>query len=37
MNRESFREPPDRLRAAAIAQGLEDRILTLAPGQVTEW
>jgi N-acyl-phosphatidylethanolamine-hydrolysing phospholipase D len=37
MNRESFREPPDRLLAAAAAQGLEERILVLTPGQLTGW
>jgi L-ascorbate metabolism protein UlaG (beta-lactamase superfamily) len=37
MNREGFREPPNRLLTAAVAQGLEERILTLAPGQVTGW
>jgi N-acyl-phosphatidylethanolamine-hydrolysing phospholipase D len=36
-NRESFREPPDRLLAAAAAQGLEERVLMLTPGQMTGW
>ncbi|HUF92688.1 MAG TPA: MBL fold metallo-hydrolase [Candidatus Limnocylindria bacterium] len=37
LNREPFREPPDRLMAAALARGLEERMALLAPGQLVHW
>jgi N-acyl-phosphatidylethanolamine-hydrolysing phospholipase D len=37
MNREPFREPPDRLLAEALRRGLEERIALLSPGQTIHW
>ncbi len=37
LNREPFREPPDRLMAAALARGLEERMALLAPGELVHW
>ncbi|MEX2145680.1 MAG: MBL fold metallo-hydrolase [Candidatus Rokuibacteriota bacterium] len=37
LNREPFREPPDRLMAAALARGLEERMALLTPGQLVHW
>ncbi len=37
LNREPFREPPDRLMAAAVARGLEERIALVTPGQLFHW
>jgi len=37
MNREPFAEPPSRLMKAALADGLEEEIALLAPGQSLHW
>lgn len=37
MNREPFREPPDRLLAEARRRGIEDEIALLSPGQTIPW
>jgi N-acyl-phosphatidylethanolamine-hydrolysing phospholipase D len=37
MNREPFREPPDRLFAEALRRGIEERIAPLNPGQTIHW
>ena len=37
MNREPFREPPDRLVREARRRGLEDHIAILSPGQTIHW
>jgi N-acyl-phosphatidylethanolamine-hydrolysing phospholipase D len=37
LNREPFREPPDRLMREAVRRGLEERIALLSPGQTIDW
>jgi N-acyl-phosphatidylethanolamine-hydrolysing phospholipase D len=37
LNREPFREPPDRLMAEALRRGLEERVAPLSPGQTIRW
>ena len=37
LNREPFREPPERLFREALRRGLEDRIALLSPGQSIHW
>ena len=37
LNREPFREPPDRLLHEALRRGLEERIAILSPGQTIHW
>jgi N-acyl-phosphatidylethanolamine-hydrolysing phospholipase D len=37
LNREPFREPPDRLMAEALRRGLEERVAALSPGQTIHW
>ncbi len=37
LNREPFREPPDRLRKEARRRGVEDEIAVLSPGQTIDW
>jgi N-acyl-phosphatidylethanolamine-hydrolysing phospholipase D len=37
LNREPFREPPDRLRAEALRRGEEERIAVLTQGQSIHW
>jgi N-acyl-phosphatidylethanolamine-hydrolysing phospholipase D len=37
MNREPFREPPDRLMKEATRRGLEEQIAVLSPGQTIAW
>ncbi|HEV8640242.1 MAG TPA: MBL fold metallo-hydrolase [Methylomirabilota bacterium] len=37
MNREFFREPPERLLREALRRGLEKRIALLSPGQTIDW
>jgi N-acyl-phosphatidylethanolamine-hydrolysing phospholipase D len=37
LNREPFREPPDRLLAAAVQRGIEDRVALLSPGETIPW
>jgi hypothetical protein len=37
MNREPFREPPARLLAAALRDGIEERATILAPGESIPW
>ena len=37
LNREPFREPPDRLMAAALRYGVEERVAPLSPGQTIRW
>jgi len=37
LNREPFREPPDRLLREALRRGLEERIGLLSPGQTIHW
>ena len=37
LNREPADEPPARLRAAALAAGVERRIEPLRPGQTLDW
>jgi N-acyl-phosphatidylethanolamine-hydrolysing phospholipase D len=37
LNREPFREPPDRLAAEAARRGIEERVTVLDPGQTLHW
>ena len=37
LNREPFREPPERLLAEALRRGLEERIALLSQGQSIHW
>ncbi len=37
LNREPFREPPERLLREAVRRGLEERIALLSPGQSIHW
>jgi len=37
MNREPFAEPPARLMRAAVADGIEEHIALLSPGQSVHW
>ena len=37
LNREPFREPPDRLLTEAVRRGARDRIAVLSPGQTIPW
>jgi L-ascorbate metabolism protein UlaG (beta-lactamase superfamily) len=37
LNREPFREPPERLLAEALRRGLEERIAVLSQGQSIHW
>jgi len=37
MNREPFREPPERLQQEALRRGIEERIAVLSPGQTVPW
>ena len=37
LNREPFREPPDRLLAEALRRGEEERIALLSQGQSISW
>jgi N-acyl-phosphatidylethanolamine-hydrolysing phospholipase D len=37
LNREPFREPPERLMREALRRGLEERIAVLSPGQTVSW
>ena len=37
LNREPFREPPDRLTAEALRHGLEEHVAQLSPGQTIRW
>jgi len=37
MNREPFAEPPGRLMKAAVADGIEEEIALLSPGQSVHW
>ncbi|OLB93770.1 MAG: hypothetical protein AUH30_19355 [Candidatus Rokubacteria bacterium 13_1_40CM_68_15] len=37
LNREPFREPPDRLMREALRRGLEERVALLSPGQTIHW
>jgi len=37
LNREPFREPPDRLLREALRRGLEERVALLSPGQTIHW
>jgi N-acyl-phosphatidylethanolamine-hydrolysing phospholipase D len=37
LNREPYREPPDRLLAEALRRGLEERIALLSQGQSIHW
>ncbi len=37
LNREPYREPPDRLLAEALRRGLEERVAILSPGQSIPW
>jgi N-acyl-phosphatidylethanolamine-hydrolysing phospholipase D len=37
LNREPFREPPDRLLAEALRRGIEERVALLAPGESIHW
>ena len=37
MNREPFAEPPARLMKAALADGIEEHIALLSPGQSVHW
>lgn len=37
LNREPYREPPERLMAEALLRGLEERIAVLSPGQSIHW
>jgi N-acyl-phosphatidylethanolamine-hydrolysing phospholipase D len=37
MNREPFREPPDRLLREALNRGLEEQVAILSPGQTVPW
>ena len=37
LNKEPFREPPDRLLHEARRRGLEEQIAPLSPGQRIRW
>jgi L-ascorbate metabolism protein UlaG (beta-lactamase superfamily) len=37
LNREPFREPPQRLQREALRLGLEEHIAILSPGQSIHW
>ncbi|HMH51209.1 MAG TPA: MBL fold metallo-hydrolase [Candidatus Acidoferrum sp.] len=37
LNREPFREPPDRLRTEARRRGIDEQIAVLSPGQTIPW
>jgi L-ascorbate metabolism protein UlaG (beta-lactamase superfamily) len=37
LNREPFREPPDRLLAAAVQRGIEERVALPSPGETVRW
>ncbi|OLD97858.1 MAG: hypothetical protein AUG80_09850 [Candidatus Rokubacteria bacterium 13_1_20CM_4_68_9] len=37
LNREPFREPPDRLMREALRRGLEESVALLSPGQTIHW
>jgi len=37
LNREPFREPPDRLMKEALRRGLEERIALVSAGQTIHW
>ena len=37
LNREPFREPPDRLMVEALRHGLEEHVALLSPGQTIRW
>jgi len=37
LNREPYREPPDRLMAEALRRGLEEHVAVLSPGQSIPW
>jgi len=37
LNREPYREPPDRLLAEALRRGLEEQVAILSPGQSIPW
>jgi N-acyl-phosphatidylethanolamine-hydrolysing phospholipase D len=37
LNREPYREPPDRLLAEALRRGLEEHVAILSPGQSIDW
>ena len=37
LNREPFREPPDRLLREALRRGLEEQVAILSPGQTISW
>jgi L-ascorbate metabolism protein UlaG (beta-lactamase superfamily) len=37
LNREPFREPPDRLLKEALRRGIEERMAILSPGQEIPW
>jgi len=37
MNREPFREPPERLLRAGLNRGLEEQVAILNPGQTVPW
>ena len=37
LNREPFHEPPDRLMAEALRQGLEEHVAQLSPGPTIRW
>ena len=37
LNREPFREPPDRLAREALRRGLENHVALLSPGQTIHW
>lgn len=37
LNREPFREPPERLLREALRRGLEERVALLDPGQTIHW
>jgi N-acyl-phosphatidylethanolamine-hydrolysing phospholipase D len=37
LNREPFREPPNRLLAEALQRGIEDRVALPSPGETIRW
>jgi hypothetical protein len=37
MNREPFREPPERLLREALNRGIEEQVAILSPGQTIPW
>ena len=37
LNREPFKEPPQRLQREALRRGLEEHIALLSPGQTIHW